>query len=286
MKLKTSGKVKDIYEYDEDTLLFHFSDRISAFDIVFNEPIPRKGEILCKFGKFWFDSLDFPNHMIKIIEPDKMLVKKLEIIPLEFVVRGYYYGSLVDRVEKGLFHLHDGKNNNKSRNFILAEKLDKPLFDPTTKSIDHDIPITKEEIIEKKILTSVEYNKLEDISISLYKQMYDIASSVNFILADVKFEFGYDKKTGNLLLADSIGPDEHRLWSKDRYTIGKIQESYDKQQFRDWLIDVGFKKQVDDLSLENKKPEPIKIPDNIVNRISETYVYIFEKISRKKLNHV
>src|ERR1051325_185945 len=102
MRLLRKGKVKDIYELDNGDILFHFSDRVSAFDVKMATPIPRKGEVLCRFGEFWFSTLDTPHHMIGVVDKDKMLVKKLEMIPVECVVRGYFYGSFVDRYQNHL----------------------------------------------------------------------------------------------------------------------------------------------------------------------------------------
>ena len=121
------GKVKDVYEVDKNNIFFHFTDRVSAFDIILPSTIPHKGEILCKFASYWFETLDTPNHMIKIIDKDKMLVKKLEIIPIECIVRGYLYGSLYERVIKKEHILPHSSST------ILASKLPNPMFDPTTK---------------------------------------------------------------------------------------------------------------------------------------------------------
>ena len=102
MRLMRSGKVKDIYELDSGNILFHFSDRISAFDVKMTTPIPKKGEVLCRFAEFWFHTLEVPHHMLKVVEKDKMEVKKLQMIPIECVVRGYFYGRLVERYKERL----------------------------------------------------------------------------------------------------------------------------------------------------------------------------------------
>ena len=128
MRLVRKGKVKDIYELDDGNILFHFSDRISAFDVKISTPIPRKGEVLCRFGEFWFDILDTPNHMIRASDKDKMIVKKLQMIPVECVVRGYYYGSFVERYKS-----HLGNEIPSDFKPTLASKLPTPIFDPTTK---------------------------------------------------------------------------------------------------------------------------------------------------------
>lgn len=275
MRLLRKGKVKDIYELDNGDILFHFSDRVSAFDVMMATPIPRKGEVLCRFGEFWFDVLQTPHHMVKVVEKDKMQVKRLEMIPVECVVRGYFYGSFVDRYQ-------DRKDLPSNSKLVLASRLPKPIFDPTTKSEDHDVPIGREELISSGIISGRDYDYLERTSISLYEKMSIIADRAGFIIADVKFEFGRDKN-GNILLGDSLGPDEYRLWLKSDYQPGRMQESYDKQLLRDWLVKIGFKKQVDELAKQGKKPESPEISPEIVNELSRRYILAFERISGRKL---
>jgi phosphoribosylaminoimidazole-succinocarboxamide synthase len=277
MRLTRSGKVKDIYELDSGNILFHFSDRISAFDVKMATPIPKKGEVLCKFAEFWFDTLQTPNHMLKVVAKDKMEVKKLQMIPLECVVRGYFYGSYVERYKE-----HLGKELPSSFRPVLGSKLPEPIFDPTTKSEDHDRPIDRHRVVSSGILSDNDYDFLERTSISLYKKMSNIVERAGFIIADVKFEFGVDEK-GNILLADSLGPDEYRLWLKTRYQPGKIQESYDKQLLRDWLIEIGFKDTIDRLAMEGKKPESPQISSPVVNELSRRYMFAYEQISGRRL---
>ena len=277
MRLTRSGKVKDIYELDSGNILFHFSDRISAFDVRMATPISKKGEVLCKFAEFWFDTLQTPNHMLKVVAKDKMEVKKLQMIPLECVVRGYFYGSFVERHKE-----HLGKELPSSFRPILGSKLPEPIFDPTTKSEEHDRPIDRHRVVSSGILSDNHYDFLEKTSISLYKKMSNIVERAGFIIADVKFEFGVDEK-GSILLADSLGPDEYRLWLKTRYQPGKIQESYDKQLLRDWLIEIGFKDTIDRLAMEGKKPESPQISSQVVNELSRRYIFAYEQISGRRL---
>ena len=277
MRLTRSGKVKDIYELDSGNILFHFSDRISAFDVKMATPIPRKGEVLCKFAEFWFDTLQTPNHMLKVVAKDKMEVKKLQMIPLECVVRGYFYGSFVERYKE-----HLGKELPSSFRPVLGSKLPEPIFDPTTKSEEHDRPIDRHRVVSSGILSDNDYDFLERTSISLYKKMSNIVERAGFIIADVKFEFGVDEK-GSILLGDSLGPDEYRLWLKTRYQPGKIQESYDKQLLRDWLIEIGFKDTIDRLAMEGKKPESPQISSPVVNELSRRYKIAYEQISGRRL---
>ena len=277
MRLMRSGKVKDIYELDSGNILFHFSDRISAFDVKMATPIPKKGEVLCKFAEFWFDKLETPHHMLKVVAKDKMEVKKLQMIPLECVVRGYFYGSLVERYKERL-----GKELPSDFRPVLGLKLPKPIFDPTTKSEEHDRPINRHIVISLGILSDNDYDFLERTSISLYKKMSAIVDRAGFIIADVKFEFGLDEK-GNILLGDSLGPDEYRLWLKAAYQSGKIQDSYDKQLLRDWLIKIGFKDKIERLAKEGIKPEPPQISSSVVNDLSRRYIFAYELISGRRL---
>ncbi len=277
MRLLRRGKVKDIYELDDGNILFQFSDRVSAFDIKMTTAIPKKGEVLCRFAEFWFKKLATPNHMIKVPEKDEMIVKKLQMIPIECVVRGYFYGSFVER-----YKTHLGKDIPSDFKPEIAAKLPKPVFDPTTKSEIHDRPIDKQEAFASGILSEKDYDYLEKTSISLYEKMSTIVEKAGFIIADVKFEFGRDEN-GIILLGDSIGPDEYRLWLQSDYQQGKIQESYDKQLLRDWLIKTGFKKKIDALSKEGKKPDPPEVAIEVVNELSRRYILAYERICGRKL---
>ena len=277
MRLMRSGKVKDIYELESGNILFHFSDRISAFDVKMATPIPRKGEVLCKFAEFWFDTLESPHHMLKVVAKDKMEVKKLQMIPLECVVRGYFYGSFTERYKERL-----GEELPSDFSPVLGVKLPKPIFDPTTKSEEHDRPINRLKAISLGILSDNDYDFLESASISLYKKMSRVVDRAGFIIADVKFEFGLDEK-GRIVLGDSLGPDEYRLWLKAAYQPGKIQESYDKQLLRDWLIQIGFKDRIERLGKEGRKPESPEISLSVVNELSRRYIYAYELISGRRL---
>ena len=277
MRLVREGKVKDIYELGDGNILFHFSDRVSAFDVKMATPIPRKGEVLCRFGEFWFNTLGTKHHMIKVDGKDKMIVKKLGMIPVECVVRGYFYGSFVDRYKS-----HLGNDIPADFKPVLASKLPRPIFDPTTKSEEHDIPISRKEALSMGIVSEQDYDYLERTSISLYEKMSKIVEKAGFIIADVKFEFGRDKN-GDIVLGDSLGPDEYRLWLKTDYQPGKTQESYDKQLLRDWLIKTGFKDKVDRLALKGKKPDPPKVSPEVASELSRRYILAYERISGCKL---
>ena len=273
MKFIHSGKVKDVYELDTKLLLFHFTDRVSAYDVPMITDIKGKGEILCKFAEFWFHHLDFNNHMLRLDAKDKMVVKKLKMIPLECVVRGYLYGSLYERYSSA------SKLLDLDPNLKLASKLEEPIFDPTTKSKIHDQPISENQILGDKILTKNELRYVKDTSIRLYNQMSEKSNNAGFIMADVKFEFGKDPITEEIILADSLGPDEFRMWSIESYKVGEAQVSYDKQYLRDWLIKVGFKEKLKDAANDGKKVMPPELPSEVVNELLKKYSYVYDKIT-------
>ena len=273
MKFIHSGKVKDVYELDTKLLLFHFTDRVSAYDVPMITDIKGKGEILCKFAEFWFHHLDFNNHMLRLDAKDKMVVKKLKTIPLECVVRGYLYGSLYERYSSA------PKLLDLDPNLKLASKLEEPIFDPTTKSNIHDQPISENQILGDKILTKNELRYVKDTSIRLYNQMSEKSNNAGFIMADVKFEFGKDPITEEIILADSLGPDEFRMWSIESYRVGEVQVSYDKQYLRDWLIKVGFKEKLKDAANDGKKVMPPELPSEVVNELLKKYSYVYDKIT-------
>ncbi|MEX2193435.1 MAG: phosphoribosylaminoimidazolesuccinocarboxamide synthase [Nitrosarchaeum sp.] len=270
MKFIASGKVKDLYSLDDETLLFKFSNRVSAFDVKFKENIPKKGEVLCKFAEFWFNQLPVSNHFVKRQSDTEIVVKKMKMLPIECVVRGYFYGSLVGRWKKGEIKLPEGSDT------TLAAKISQPIFDPTTKS-EHDIPIDKTKALEMKLVTEEQYVWLEKTSIDIYKRMSNIADKAGFILADLKLEFGI--LDGNIVLGDSIGPDEYRLWPKDSYMIGKTQEAFDKQILRDWLTEHGYQKQFDDARDAGKEPIAPIIPQEIIQKMTNRYVTAYEKLT-------
>ena len=274
MKFIHSGKVKDVYELDEENLLFRFTDRVSAYDVPMVTDIKGKGEILCKFAELWFNHLDTKNHMVRLDAKDKMAVRKLSMIPLECVVRGYMYGSLFERYTVG------GNIMGLDPDLKLASRMREPVFDPTTKSQIHDVPISEAQILQKEILTNNELNYLKNTSMSLYNQMSIISDKAGFIMADVKFEFGKDPKSDEIILADSLGPDEFRMWDKESYKVGEEQVSYDKQFLRDWLIKVGFRDKVK-MSKDGDKPIPPELPSAVVKELLKRYSHVYENISKK-----
>ena len=281
MKFLTSGKVKDVYEVDSDILLFKFSNRVSAYDVKFKDDIPKKGEVLSKFAEFWFETLDGPNHFVETKSDTEIIVKKMEMLPIECVVRGYFYGSMVSRWKNGEYK---GNNALKILNgdtvTRLASKLSEPIFDPTTKST-HDVPVNRQQSIAQNLVTEEEFDWLSQKSIEIYNKMANISEKAGFILADLKLEFG--KLDGKITLGDSIGPDEYRLWPKDSYKVGKIQEAYDKQLLRDWLTASGYQKQFDEARQCGDEPIAPNIPKEIIDKITQRYTTAYERTTGKTL---
>ncbi len=277
MKFLASGKVKDLYEIDNDTILFRFSDRVSAYDVKFKQDIPHKGEVLCRFAEFWFSHLDVPNHFVQRKSSTELVVKKMRMLPIECIVRGYFYGSLATRyndntLPKPLPEITDTR---------LASKLSEPIFDPTTKS-EHDIPIGRTLAIEMNLVTGSQYDWLEKTSIDIYKKMSRVADDAGFILADLKLEFGViDDK---IVLGDSIGPDEYRLWLKDSYKVGSIQDAYDKQLLRDWLTANGYQRQFEEQRKAKQEPIPPAIPQDVISQLTARYVLAYERFSGQSLS--
>ncbi|MGH9925415.1 MAG: phosphoribosylaminoimidazolesuccinocarboxamide synthase, partial [Nitrososphaeraceae archaeon] len=236
-------------------------------------------KVLCRFADYWFNKLNVPNHFIGMRQNNAMEVRKLSMIPYEFIVRGYYYGSMLERYAsdtdfKSLF----GSN----LSLMKGAKLPRPIFEITTKSEEHDVPVEREKIIDSGILGRSTLKRIEDRSFAIYDTMFSIAKQSGFIIADVKLEFGFDGQS-DLTLADSLGPDESRIWLEKDYQPGQTQGSYDKQLLRDWLIEIGFKKELSRLALKGEIPKAPKIPDSVISQMSDRYIYVYEKITGGKI---
>lgn len=246
------GKVREIYD-NKDSLIMVATDRISAFDVILKNKVTKKGTVLTQMSKFWFDYTKdiVPNHMISVDNKDmpeffqqeqfignSMLVKKLEMLPIECIVRGYITGSGWASYQK------DGTvcGIQLPQGLQECDKLPEPIYTPSTKAEigDHDENISFEksiDVLEKQFPGhGQEYaTKIKEATLALYKACADYALSRGIIIADTKFEFGLDEK-GNVVLADEmLTPDSSRFWPLDGYKPGQSQPSFDKQFVRDWL---------------------------------------------------
>ena len=269
-----TGKVRDIYELSDDQLLLVASDRISTYDVVHPTPIPDKGSVLTGLSSFWFERTGeiVPNHLISVTEgvPGEargrgMVVKKLTMLSVECVVRGYVSGSAWrDYQASGAvsgIELPVGLRE--------SERLPEPLFTPSTKAESgHDEAIDFERAVEL-IGDRALAERVRDVSIALYNFAADHARERGIILADTKFELGLDAD-GRLTLGDEVcTPDSSRFWPADSYEPGHGQPSFDKQFVRDWASSTGW----------DRNPPAPAIPEDVVARTREKYVEAFERIT-------
>lgn len=281
MKKLISGKVRDVYKADDNELVIVTTDRISAFDVILNSTIQNKGIALNQISLYWFNyTADIvPNHIIssnlsdmpayfsgnaKEFEKRAVLVKKLKMLPYEFIVRGYMFGSLWEEYKKSGSYC----GQKIIGRYELAQKLDKPIITPSAKSAEgHDENISVESL-RKEIGISAS-DELCHISLLLYKKCYLHALSKGIIIADTKFEFGLDEN-GQLTLGDEIlTPDSSRFWALNDYKIGVQPKSYDKQFVRDWLVKNR---------LNGVKPAP-KLPYDIVKKTAALYEECYRRIT-------
>lgn len=285
LKLHSRGKVRDIYDLGENYLIIS-TDRLSAFDVIMNDPIPYKGIVLNRITKFWLDFTSdiVENHFITD-DPEKypevckkyrdqligrsMIVKKVKILPLECIIRGYISGSgWNDYLKTGKvcgIELPDGLLEN--------SKLENPLFTPSTKAEigEHDQNIDGAKA--REIIGDELYEKIETISKKIYLKCSEYSRKRGIIIADTKLEFGIDNN-GNLILADEVlTPDSSRFWPAEKYTPGVAQDSFDKQYVRDYLLNIGF----------NKQPPPPPIPPEIIERTTHKYIQAFEILTGEKI---
>ncbi|MCL8494099.1 phosphoribosylaminoimidazolesuccinocarboxamide synthase [Corynebacterium sp. B5-R-101] len=269
-----SGKVRDIYEIDDKTLLMVVSDRISAYDHALEPAIPDKGRVLTATSKFFFDAIDFPNHLAGPLDDERipeevlgrsMVVQKLDMLPFECVARGYLTGSgLKEYKASGSVcgvELPEGLTE--------ASRLPEPIFTPATKAEqgEHDENVSFDVVVDK--LGRERAEELRDATLRIYATAAALAEEKGIILADTKFEFGVDKH-GTLVLADEVlTPDSSRYWPADTYEEGKVQPSFDKQYVRDWLTNSGW----------DKESTPPRLPDDVVQATRARYVEAFERLS-------
>jgi phosphoribosylaminoimidazole-succinocarboxamide synthase len=274
LKLHSSGKVRDIYEWDGD-LLMVASDRISIYDVVMPTPIPDKGKVLTQMSLFWFELTGdiVPNHLISEDVPEEvaeraMRVHKLEMYPVECVVRGYLSGSgWREYRESGSvcgIELPSG--------LLESDRLPEPIFTPATKAEigDHDENVDFEraaEIVGDRALME----ELRRISIEVYSRGAEHAAERGILLADTKFEFGRHAGAEVVLADEVLTPDSSRFWPADRYEPGRAQPSFDKQYVRDWADEAGW----------NHTPPAPELPPDVVEQTRAKYVEAYERITER-----
>jgi len=262
-----SGKVREIYALDDESLLLVASDRISTFDVVLPTEIPDKGRVLTGLSGYWFTLLGsiVPNHMLAIRDDGRsMECRRLEMLPIECVVRGYLAGS----------GWKDYKSSGEVCGHALPEglresdKLPQPIFTPATKATEgHDENITREQAAE--LVGEELFRQVEEVSLRLYTTAAEHALAAGIIIADTKFEMGLDSD-GHLVLGDeALTPDSSRFWPGDTYEPGRAQDSFDKQFVRDYCETTGWDK---------THPGP-EIPDDVVHGTRKKYVEAFERLT-------
>jgi phosphoribosylaminoimidazole-succinocarboxamide synthase len=277
LKLHSSGKVREMYELDGD-LVMVASDRISAYDVVMPTPIPDKGRVLTQMSVFWFETTGdiVPNHFVSQDVPPEaagrgIRVKRLDMYPVECVVRGYLSGSgWREYRESGAvcgIELPEGLRE--------SERLPEPIFTPATKAEvgDHDENVSFEraaEIVASRPLME----ELRRVSIELYEHAAHHALGRGIIVADTKFEFGSAPGAEIVLGDEVLTPDSSRFWPADEYEPGRPQSSFDKQYVRDWLDDAGW---------DHSPPAP-ELPDEVVANTRAKYVEAYERITGRPLD--
>ena len=285
LKLHRRGKVRDVYEVDDESLLIVATDRISAFDCILPTPIERKGEVLTGLSEFWFEKLKdvVANHLIEsdvdamppavqrhadTLRGRAMLVRRATVFPVECVVRGYLVGSgWKDYLRTGSVCGHKLPEG-----LPESAKLPEALFTPSTKAEEgHDENITEDQV--RELIGAEQTALLRDTSLRLYTQAEEYARQLGIIIADTKFEFGLDKD-GKLLLVDEVlTPDSSRFWPADEYEPGRSQPSFDKQFVRDYLETLDW----------DKKPPAPAIPPEIAAATTARYLEAYRLLTGKEL---
>lgn len=292
LPLFREGKVREMYALDS-ALLMVATDRLSAFDVVLDEPIPYKGAVLTQLSRWWFERMRdiVLNHMISA-EADRivsrypaleesrdrwagrtMLVRKTQPFPIECVVRGYITGSAWKEYSKHGTLAGEAL----PAGLIESERLDPPIFSPATKAIEgHDENITFEQACN--IVGRTVARTLRDISIALYERAREIALEGGVILADTKFEFGVAEDGGEIMLIDEVlTPDSSRFWLAEAYEPGRSQQSFDKQPVRDYLDALVAKGEW------NREPPPPVLPHEVIENTSNRYRKAYEMITGESL---
>lgn len=283
LQLFHQGKVRDTYVVDDEHFLMVTSDRISAFDVIMNEAVESKGKILSRVSNFWFHKIesiiknhltDIPpesvvkDHEISLIKDRSVVVKRLQPIPVEAIVRGYLIGSgWKDYQSSGSV-----SGITLPKNLEQAEKLAQPIFTPSTKAAvgDHDENISFDQMVN--LIGEDRAQNIKDKSIEIYNFARDYALDRGIIIADTKFEFGLDNQ-GNLILMDEIlTPDSSRFWDANLYKVGTSPQSFDKQFLRDWLESIDW----------NKQPPPPPLPSDIIEMTKQKYQHVEHLLLNKK----
>lgn len=266
------GKVRDIFAIDESTMLMVTTDRLSAFDVVFDQPIPQKGAVLTSVANYWFDKTEhiIPNHLTSIsledvlskdeakqLEGRAIVVKKLRPIAVEAVVRGYLIGSGWKEYQA----TGSVCSIKLPSDLQLAQQLASPLYTPSSKAAvgEHDVNISFEET--ENMLGSELANQVKDISLRIYQFAAEHAFARGVIIADTKFEFGLDEDGQLTLMDEVLTPDSSRFWAKDSYQVGHSPKSYDKQIIRDHLETLDW----------GKTPPAPTLPDEILQKTAAKY---------------
>jgi phosphoribosylaminoimidazole-succinocarboxamide synthase len=262
-----SGKVRELYALDDDRLLLVASDRISTFDVVLPTEIPDKGRVLTGLSGFWFTLLHaiVPNHMLTLREDGRsMECRRLEMLPIECVVRGYLAGSgWKDYQATGLTSGHRLPEGLRE-----SDKLPEPIFTPATKAqTGHDENISRDEAAE--LVGADRLAEVERIAIALYAAAADHARTRGIIIADTKFELGLDADGALVLGDEALTPDSSRFWPADSYEPGRTQDSFDKQFVRDFCEQTGWDK---------TEPGP-ELPEDVVMHTRSKYIEAFERLT-------
>lgn len=281
LKKLYSGKVRDLYEIDDKRMLMVASDRLSAFDVILNEPIPDKGKILTAISNFWFDKLKdlVPNHFtgdkvedvvpaaeLPLVEGRAVVAKRLQPVAVEAIVRGYIVGSGWKEYQKSGtvcgIALPAGLKE--------AAKLPQPIFTPSTKAAvgDHDENITFAQC--EAIIGAELAAKVRDTAVALYSAAVEYAATRGIIIADTKFEFGLDEDGTLTLMDEALTPDSSRFWPADSYAEGSNPPSFDKQFVRDWLESTGW----------NKQPPAPRVPDDVAQKTADKYREALVRLTR------
>lgn len=275
LQLFHQGKVRDTYIVDDEHFLMVTSDRISAFDVIMNEAVESKGKILSRVSNFWFHKTEsiiknhltdiapesvVKDHEIPLIKDRSVVVKRLQPLPVEAIVRGYLIGSgWKDYQSSGSV-----SGITLPKNLQQAEKLAEPIFTPSTKAAvgDHDENISFDQMAN--LIGEDRAKNIKDKSIEIYNFARDYALDRGIIIADTKFEFGLDDQ-GDLILMDEIlTPDSSRFWDADLYKIGTSPQSFDKQFLRDWLESIDW----------NKQPPPPTLPSDVIEMTKQKYQHV------------